>query len=368
MTGLGRIAAIGTLALFVTAAIDDVGVAGPAAASKPAVNATAAAESLISPSPEAPPAANLPPRVYIFRGALGPIFSTGMDRLAEKLEKAGFWATVYEFTLCDLIELQVEKSYREQPAPIVLIGHSMGGLCDVRIALALEKEHIPVSLVVTIDPAHATKSVPLNVQRFINIFLSDNILGGGDVKPEPGYRGHYASYDMKDHDEITHINIDKMADVHAQLVTMISQLNQTPATAEADPTPLRYLVPPKTSLELWDSGAPLIARPGDTLEQIADTYHLPLWALQQSNPGAVGGPLMPGERIVIPRHLLPTGAGAPEATASVAPVTTARPKSAAQRSAGSGKTNASQATANAALSTTAQPGGKNGMIIGTRRQ
>jgi len=376
MTGLGRIATIGVLALFAAAAIHDVAAAGPVGAPKPVVNSAAhepaAAESLISPPPEASPQANLPPpRVYIFRGALGPIFSTGMDRLAEKLEKAGFWATVYEFTICDLIELQVEKSYREQPAPIVLIGHSMGGLCSVRIAIALEKEHIPVSLVVTVDPAHATKSVPLNVQRFINIFLSDNILGGGDVKPEPGYHGHYASYDMKDHDEITHINIDKMADVHAQLVTMISQLNQTPATADPDPVPLRYLVPPKTSLELWDSGAPLFVRPGDTLEQIADTYHLPLWALQQSNQGAGGAPLMPGERIVIPRHLLPASAGAPEATASVAPVTTARPKAAAQRGVSRGKTNTStsQATANADSSAAAaQPGGRNGMIIGTRRQ
>jgi len=373
MTGLGRIAAIGVLALFAAAAIDGVALAGPTGVPKPvvrsAVSEPAAAESLISPPPEAPPPVSLPPRVYIFRGALGPIFSTGMDRLAEKLEKAGFWASVYEFTLCDLIELQVEKSYREQPAPIVLIGHSMGGLCSVRIAIALEKEHIPVSLVVTVDPAHATKSVPLNVQRFINIFLSDNILGGGDVKPEPGYRGHYASYDMKDHDEITHINIDKIADVHAQLLTMISQLNQTPATAEADPVPLRYLVPPKTPLELWDSGVPLFVRPGDTLEQIADTYHLPLWALQQSNQGAGSGPLMPGERLVIPRHLLPASAGAPEATASVAPVTTARPKPATQRAASRGKTTPSQATANADSSAAAaQPGGRNGMIIGTRRQ
>jgi LysM repeat protein len=366
MTGFGRVVAIGLLTLA-AAAVLDAATAGPLGTSKPAVNGPAADESLISPPPETPPPASLPPpRIYIFRGALGPIFSTGMDRLAEKLEKAGFSATVYEFTLCDLIELQVEKSYREQPAPIVLIGHSMGGLCSVRIAIALEKQHIPVSLVVAIDPAHATKSVPLNVQRFFNIFLSDNILGGGDVKPEPGFRGHYASYDMKDHDEVTHINIDKMADVHAQLVTMISQINQTPATAEADPVQLRYLVPPKTSLELWDSGAPLFVRPGDTLEQISETYHVPMWALQQSNPGAGSGPLMPGERIVIPRHLLP--AGAPDATASVAPVTPARPKAAAQRGTSSGKTATSQATANAALPTTAQPGGKNGMIIGTRRQ
>ena len=70
---------------------------------------------------------------------------------------------------------------------------------------------------------------------------------------------------MKDHDEVTHINIDKMADVHAQLVTMISQLNQTPATTETDPVPLRLLLPPNTSLELCDSGIPLFARPGYTL-------------------------------------------------------------------------------------------------------
>ena len=63
---------------------------------------------------------------------------------------------------------------------------------------------------VTIDPAHASPKVPLNVERFINIFLSDSVLGGGDIVAEPGYQGHYASFDMKQHEEVTHINIDKM--------------------------------------------------------------------------------------------------------------------------------------------------------------
>ena len=52
--------------------------------------------------------------------------------------------------------------------------------------------------------------MPLNVERYINIFLSDSILGGGDVVAEQGYRGHYASFDLKEHEEITHINIDKI--------------------------------------------------------------------------------------------------------------------------------------------------------------
>ncbi|MGJ5181602.1 alpha/beta fold hydrolase [Bradyrhizobium oligotrophicum] len=297
--------------------------AGAASATAPTRSAKAATQpapaairSAPTPPAEAPQPLP-PPRVYLFRGALGPLFSTGMDRLAEKIEQAGYRANVYEFTLCDLIELQVAKNYRQEPGPIVLIGHSMGGLCGVRIAIALQEQNIPVSLVVTIDPAHATKSVPPNVQRFINLFLSDNILGGGDVKPEPGFRGHYASFDMKDHDEVTHINIDKMEDVHAQLVAMISQLSQTSATAEADPVPLRYLVPPTASVELWDSGTALAVRPGETLDQIAANYRVPLWALQQSNRGLAAQPLVPGQRIILPRHLLPQAASPPQPEVAV---------------------------------------------------
>jgi len=288
------------------------GAAVATATAKPAGPAASPTPAAIRTLPERPPEiSQAPPRVYLFRGALGPLFSTGMDRLAEKIEKAGFLASVYEFTLCDLIALQVAKNYRQNPGPIVLIGHSMGGLCSVRIAIALQEQNIPVSLVVTIDPAHATKRVPPNVQRFINLFLSDNILGGGDVKPEPGFRGHYASFDMKDHDEVTHINIDKMEDVHAQLVTMISQLSQTSATAEADPVQLRYLVPPKASVELWDSGVPVPVRPGETLDQIASNHRVPLWALEQSNRGLATMPLVAGQRIILPRHLQPQAANQP---------------------------------------------------------
>ncbi|CCD95591.1 conserved hypothetical protein [Bradyrhizobium sp. ORS 375] len=313
------------IAGFAATALPPIAGAGAASATTPSKSAKAATlptPAAIRPTPERPPEPVQtlpPPRVYLFRGALGPLFSTGMDRLAEKIEKAGYWASVYEFTLCDLIALQVAKNYRQDQAPIVLIGHSMGGLCSVRIAITLQEQNIPVALVVTVDPAHATKSVPPNVQRFINLFLSDNILGGGDVKPEPGFRGHYASFDMKDHDEVTHINIDKMEDVHAQLVAMISQLSQTSATAEADPVPLRYLIPPKTSVELWDSGTAVAVRPGETLDQIAAAYRVPLWALQQSNRGLATQPLVPGQRIILPRHLLPQAANQPPQQASEAP-------------------------------------------------
>jgi hypothetical protein len=268
---------------------------------------TAASEQASPPPAADQPAATQPPRVraYLFRGALGPFFSRGMDRLTEKLEHAGFTASVDEFTICRLIASKAIREYREDPAPIVLIGHSMGGYCTIKFAEILQAENIPVSLVVAIDPAHVTPSVPLNVERFFNIFLSDSVLGGGDVKPSPGYRGHYASYDLSKHDEVSHINIEKMEQVHAQLLTKIAQLAATPAKGGGEAVPLRYVVPADAEIELWDSGMTVIARPGDTLQTIAAFYRVPLWSITQMNKGPDSTPLVPGERIIVPRHLAP---------------------------------------------------------------
>jgi thioesterase domain-containing protein len=245
------------------------------------------------------------PRAYLFRGALGPIFSRGMDKLTDRLEQAGVKASVWEFTICRFVADQAIQDYRAEPAPIILIGHSMGGLCALTFAEILQEQNIPVSLVVTVDPAHASPKVPLNVERFINIFLSTSILGGGDIVAEPGYHGHYASFDMKDHDEVTHINIDKLDYVHAQLVSMATELAKVPATAEVNPVPLRYVVPPDVTVELWDSGTALSARRGETLQKVAADYHVPMWSLMQANQLAQNAQLATGQRIVIPRHLMP---------------------------------------------------------------
>jgi LysM repeat protein len=261
----------------------------------------------VAPPPTAPPAEPLPPpKIYLFRGAMGPIFSTGIDRLEEKLTKAGFTADVYEFTLCRLIGNRAIASYKESPAPIVLMGHSMGGLCSVLISEMAAKENIPISLVITIDPAHATDDVPLNVERFINIFLSDSVLGGGDVVTVPGFRGHYASYDLKLNKRVTHINIEKSDDIHRQIVEMVTQLPRIQAAqTEADAVPLRYQVPADTLVELWDSGVRIPVRTGDTMESIAATHRVPVWAIAQGNSLAENATLTPGQSIVVPRHLTP---------------------------------------------------------------
>ncbi|UPK28882.1 LysM peptidoglycan-binding domain-containing protein [Bradyrhizobium sp. 195] len=304
MIDLRRLVALAAVALL---ALSPGMAAASPAKSKPAAAVPAA--------PPPPPFEPLPPpNIYLFRGAMGPIFSTGMDRLGEKLTQAGFSADVYEFTLCRFIGNRVISSYKEKAAPIVLIGHSMGGLCSIVISEMAAKENIPISLVIAIDPAHATGDVPLNVERFINIFLSDSVLGGGDVVAVPGFRGHYASYDLKENARVSHINIEKSDDIHRQIVEMVTQLPRIPPQTQANAVPLRYLVPANTLVELWDSGVRLPVRRGDTMESIAAANRVPLWTLAQSNSLPENAQLTPGQTIIVPRHLTPPEPAAAMAT------------------------------------------------------
>ena len=275
----------------------DPATAGPVAASSVAAT---------PPLTAAEPAAVSHVRAYLFRGALGPIFSRGMDHLAEEIENAGIPANVYEFTICRLIAESAIREYRKDPALIILIGHSMGGFCVLKFSEILQTENIPVSLAVTIDPPQVSPPVPPNIERYLNIFLSKSVLGGSHIKPAQGYRSHFASFDLSEREEVSHFNIDEK-DALNQLLAMIEKLATTPAKVDGVPAPLNYVVPPDAAaIELWDSGMPVFARPGDTLQTIAGLYHVPLWSLTQVNKGLMeNAPLVPGQRIVVPRHLMP---------------------------------------------------------------
>ncbi|HET8544044.1 MAG TPA: peptidoglycan-binding protein LysM, partial [Pseudolabrys sp.] len=254
----------------------------------PAAGGSANAQTAPAPTtaPAAsPPAATALPRgrVYLFRGALGLIFSRGMDKLAKRIEEAGVAVDVNEFTVCPFVAERAIREYRQNAAPITLVGHSMGGFCSLQFAEKLQAENIPVSLIVTIDPAHLMPKLPMNVERYMNIFLARDVLGGGDVAPEKGYPGHFASFDLSKLKGVVHINIDKMDVIHTQLLTKILQIPETPAKLEGENVPIRYVVPPDAAVDLWDSGTPAFVRAGDTLETIAINYRVPLWALTQIN-------------------------------------------------------------------------------------
>ena len=258
--------------------------------------------------PAAPTPTEQRARVYLFRGFAGMVFARGMDALAERIEQAGFTASVNEAVMCPIIAKEVIRDYRANPAPIVAIGHSVGSACALALAEMLNAENIPVSLLVTTDPARIAHDVPLNVERYINIFQSNSVLGGHDVIPTKGFQGHYASYDLVEHTDLTHLNIEKSESIHEQVVAKIQQLAATPAKAEGEAVPIRYTVPANAAIELWDSGTPVFAHRGDTLQTLAALYRVPLWSLTQINRVSDNAPLAPGQRVTIPRHLVPLAA------------------------------------------------------------
>jgi pimeloyl-ACP methyl ester carboxylesterase len=243
-------------------------------------------------------------RAYLVRGLLGLIFSRGMNQLAERLGESGVDADVYDFPSCDDIADSAIAAYREAPAPIVLIGHSMGGRCVLLMAKRLQEVKIPVGLLVTVDPVHGSPSVPVNVERYINIFMSDSVLGGADVTSEQGFQGHFASFDLVTHWDVSHVTIDKLDALHDQLIAKCVELATTPVQAEGAAIPLRYVVPAGAPVELWDSGFAASARAGDTLQTLAAAHRIPVWSIMQANPGLEAQPLIVGERVVLPRHLL----------------------------------------------------------------
>ena len=244
-------------------------------------------------------------RAYLFRGIAGLIYSRGMDRLEERIKRAGITASTQTYLMWRPVADDAIRDYRRDPAPITLIGHSMGGDSALAFAEMLNAQNIPVNLLVTYDPTRIADDVPPNVERYINIYQSSSFMGGGNVVQGSRFRGHYASYNLKDHSEIVHINIEKTERIQDQLVAKIAQLTATPAGAEGEAVPLRLEVPADASIELWDSGLPVSAHAGDTLKTLAATYHVPLWALAESNSVSDRAPLAEGQRVVVPRHLVP---------------------------------------------------------------
>jgi hypothetical protein len=246
----------------------------------------------------ATPAGPVHGRAYMFRGLIGMI-DWGMDQLAERIDHVGVAADIEGYSSWRSQASQAIADYRRDPKPITAIGHSIGGDSAIEFAEALGAAHVPVALLITYDPTRAAHAIPANVERYINLYQSSNILGGGDVEPGHGFHGAYASYNLKDRPEIVHINLDKFDAIQQQLASKV----RSAAAGGGESVPLRIVYPPNVPIELWDSGVAVAAAAGDTLASLAAAHHVPLWALEQINRVSDHTALTEGQRVVVPRYL-----------------------------------------------------------------
>jgi thioesterase domain-containing protein len=238
-------------------------------------------------------------RAYLFYGLIAAI-DWGMDELAARINRSGVAASTNSHMSWRAVADQAISDYRRDPKPIAVVGHSIGGNSAVGFAQALGAAHVPVSLLITYDPNRGGDTIPANVHRYINLYQSSNILGGGDLPPGPGFHGHYASYNLKDRSEIIHVNLDKFSRIQELLAAKVRSMG---AGGEGEAVPLRIVFAATGPIELWDSGAAVSAHGGETLQALAANYHVPAWAVAQINRKSESAALSEGERIVIPRYL-----------------------------------------------------------------
>jgi thioesterase superfamily protein len=128
--------------------------------------APAAAQPIAPKEREAPSRAH----VYLMRGLMN-IFSLGMDELAAKIAQRGIPATVYNHAEADAVVAEIAAHYRAgDRGPIILIGHSLGTNAVMTMAQSLNRDGIPVALVIPFDGTasyYASKNVAcvLNLTR-----------------------------------------------------------------------------------------------------------------------------------------------------------------------------------------------------------
>jgi pimeloyl-ACP methyl ester carboxylesterase len=157
--------------------------------------------------------------VYLIRG-IGNIFSLGMDSLAAKLRARGVRQSVTNHltwsTLADRISAEYKRNKRL--APVILVGHSLGGNAVLLVASKLGKAGVPVRLLVVFDATEATP-VSANVAEAINYYYPG---GRGDaLKPGPGFKGRIRNDDLRDLPALKHMNIDESATLHKRVVAKV---------------------------------------------------------------------------------------------------------------------------------------------------
>jgi hypothetical protein len=163
--------------------------------------------------------ANKPYQVYLLKG-LADIFSSGMDFLQAKLQARGVAGEVHSHADWEkLAKSGAEKWRNGNHGPVIIIGHSLGADAAILMASKLGEYGVPVALLVTFSPVDSGPA-NANVARAVNFYQS-NSAWHGQITRGAGFHGALENVDLKDAPGITHFNIEKAENLHAQTVAKV---------------------------------------------------------------------------------------------------------------------------------------------------
>lgn len=169
------------------------------------------------------PATETHGNVIMLRGLMN-VFSLGMDSLARKLRAKDIPVRVINYTRWRDIAPGIVREYRTDKSvvPIVIIGHSLGADGAVNMGNYLAENGVPVRLVVAFDGVLAGQTVAGGVQEVINYYKADG--WGKLVEASPGFKGKLINIDLSDRKEIDHLNIEKSATLHDEVIAKLTTI------------------------------------------------------------------------------------------------------------------------------------------------
>jgi pimeloyl-ACP methyl ester carboxylesterase len=159
------------------------------------------------------------PQVYLLRG-LANIFSTGLDEIGRKLRVAGVDAHVESFMAWrSALNAIVANRQKFGPAPVVLVGHSLGANAIISLAQELEKRGIRVDYMASFA-ATSPSPLPGNITRVVNFYFSRHSWGAVLTKG-PGFRGRLENRDLSRDQHVNHFNVEKQRPLQDEVVNGI---------------------------------------------------------------------------------------------------------------------------------------------------
>lgn len=160
-------------------------------------------------------------QVDLFRG-LADVFSRGMDTLTDTLNRQGYLARVYSTGGWSSAARRIADQYSRGHRPIVvLIGHSLGANATFDIANELNRQNIPIELVVTFD-ATSPQPVPNNVLHLVNLFQQNGF--GKRVTAGSEFKGELTNIDLTADTGLSHTTIEKSPRLHAMVMNKINEI------------------------------------------------------------------------------------------------------------------------------------------------
>lgn len=231
--------------------------------------------------------------VYLLRGLMN-IFSLGMDDLAAKIQAKGIGASVYNHSEWQAIADGITARYKaREHGPVVLVGHSLGADAVMYMAEYLGKKGVPVALVVPFDGT-GSFAASANVSQVYNLTQRDYAY----MRKGAGFRGQLNNVDVSGQG-YGHIDIDKSARLHAQVIGRIQTVIRTrgvPQTA-GDGTPRPRPAAAQAPAQAPAQAAPEPSKPAPesapaaTTPAPATTAPAPAPATTASTSGAASPPV-----------------------------------------------------------------------------